>query len=458
MLRSDQPAMTTAADVGLTDPVNEIPALVALLGLSLQHVVAMYAGAVTVPLLIGRALNLSSADLAYLISADQFACGLVTLIQVLGFGSVGVRLPVIMGVTFVAVMPSIAIASDPTLGLRCVFGSSIVAGIILLPLTYFSGWLLRILTPIVTGTTMLLVGISILVPTADWAAGGRSATDFGAMHHWALAGLTMAVILAVTRLAPGRLSHCGILIGIAVGYLAAMMISPIDFSPVRDAAVVQLVTPFHFGPPLFDARAIVSMAMVIAISMVESSGMLILLGQLVGQPLTDKKIGDGLRADCIGTAVGGLFNSFSYTSYSQNIALVGVTGVKSRFVCAGAAVILMILGLFPKISAVIAEIPTSVLGGSGLIMSGTIIAAGAQQLARADLVNSKSNMMIAASAIGLGMVPIVAHDSLVRFPAELKFLFESGVLIGILTAVLLTTIFAVRNGRSAHSATTLPAE
>lgn len=425
----------------LPHPVDEVPAPGRLLALAFQHVLTMYAGAITVPLFVASSLHLSSADTAFLVSADLFACGLVTLVQCLGIGGIGVRLPVIMGVTFVGVMPSIAIASQPGLGLAGVYGATIAAGLIVLPFVSFAGRLRAILTPTVTGTAMLLIGLSLMGVAVDWAAGGRDAVDYGAARHLSLAGLTIAIILAVSRFGGRFLTNCAVLVGMVAGFIAAVPVGLVDFSTAAASPPLRLVIPFHFGLPIFDPAAIASMVVVVLVTLVESSGMLTMLGQLVERPLDNRALACGLRADCLGAVIGGLFNSFPYTSYAQNIALVGLTGVRSRFVCACAALFMVALAIVPKASALVAAMPASVLGGAALVLFGMVAATGIRSLAQAGLDQSREKLLVVAVSLGIGLIPSMSDRFFAHAPAALAPFTHSGVLLGICTAVALNLFF-----------------
>lgn len=425
------------SDRAAIHPVDSVPPVGALGALALQHVLTMYAGAITVPLLVASALQLSSEHAAYLVSADLFACGLVTLLQCLGFGPFGIRLPVIMGVTFVGVMPSIAIASQPGLGLAGVYGAAIAAGLIVTPLVPLVGRMRMVLTPTVTGTAMLLIGLSLMGVAVDWAAGGQGAADYGSPTNLMLAGVTIATILIVTRFATGFLANCAILIGMAAGYALAALLGLTDFSGARTAPALQLVTPFYFGMPIFDPAAIASMVVVLLVTLVESSGMLIMLGDIVKRPVSARDLSRGLRVDGMGAVIGGLFNSFPYTSYAQNIALVNMTGVRSRFVCAGAAVILLVLALFPKLSALVAAMHPSVLGGAALVLFGMVAASGIRSLAAAELDRSREDLIVVALSLGVGLIPTLSDRFFAAAPEALAPFTHSGVLLGILTAITL---------------------
>lgn len=421
-------------------PVDAVPPAGALGALALQHVLTMYAGAITVPLIVASALKLPPEHAAYLVSADLFACGLVTLLQCLGAGPFGIRLPIMMGVTFVGVMPAIAIAGQPGLGLQGVYGAAIAAGLIIIPLVPFVGRLRSVLTPTVTGTAMLLIGLSLMGVAIDWAAGGQDAVDYGSPANLLLAGITVATILLVTRFAASFLQNCAILIGMAVGYALAIALGIVDFAAVGTAPALQLVTPFHFGLPIFDLAAIASMVIVLLITLVESSGMLMMLGDAVGRPVSTRDLSRGLRADGMGAVIGGLFNSFPYTSYAQNIALVSMTGVRSRFVCVGAAAILLGLALFPKLSALVAAMPPSVLGGAALVLFGMVAASGIRSLATTGLDSSRENVMIVAVSLGVGLIPTMSDRFFAEAPVVLAPFLHSGVLLGIVTAIALNLL------------------
>lgn len=428
-------------------PVDAVPPAGSLGALALQHVLTMYAGAITVPLIVASALKLSPEHAAYLVSADLFACGLVTLLQCLGVGPFGIRLPIMMGVTFVGVMPAIAIAGQPGLGLQGVYGAAIAAGLIIIPLVPFVGRLRSVLTPTVTGTAMLLIGLSLMGVAIDWAAGGQGAVDYGSPANLLLAGITVATILLVTRFAASFLQNCAILIGMAVGYALAITLGIVDFAAVGTAPAMQLVTPFHFGLPIFDLAAIASMVIVLLITLVESSGMLMMLGDVVGRPVSTRDLSRGLRADGMGAVIGGLFNSFPYTSYAQNIALVSMTGVRSRFVCVGAAAILLGLALFPKLSALVAAMPPSVLGGAALVLFGMVAVSGIRSLATTGLGSSRENVLIVAVSLGVGLIPTMSDRFFSAAPVVLAPFLHSGVLLGIVTAIALNLF--LRPGKAA---------
>ncbi|MEO7335110.1 MAG: nucleobase:cation symporter-2 family protein, partial [Caldimonas sp.] len=427
-------------------PVDEILPAPRLAALGLQHVLVMYAGAVAVPLIVGRALRLSPEQVAVLISADLFCCGLVTLIQSLGFGRwFGIRLPVMMGVTFASVGPMIAMANvTPGVdGARAIFGAIIGAGIVSILIAPMVSRLLRFFPPVVTGTIIAVIGISLMRVGIGWAMGGPpplaqnvdvpklvamvdgaraaaaanaasaalvtpSATGtaaaassaigaapalrlgpipmldnpgYAALDNMAIAAFVLIVILLVTRYTRGFLSNISVLLGIVAGCVLAVALGKMTFEKVARAHWFDVVTPFAFGMPTFDLVMVLTMTLVMLVVMIESTGMFLALSDLTGKPIGQTDLAAGLRTDGLGTLIGGIFNTFPYTSFSQNVGLVGVTGVRSRFVCVAAGLIMIVLGLVPKMGALVESVPQFVLGGAGLVMFGMVAATGIRILA-----------------------------------------------------------------------------
>jgi NCS2 family nucleobase:cation symporter-2 len=415
-----------------------------LLLLAVQHVLSLYAGAVTVPLVVGAALHLTTGQTAYLVSSDLLACGLATLVQCLGLGGVGIRLPVMMGVTFVAVGPALAIAANPALGLPGVFGASIAAGVIGVVIAPLFGRVAWLFAPVVTGTAMLLIGVTLMGVAVAWAtgAGPGAPGEIGAM---AVAALVLGVILAVTRFGRGFLANAAILIGVVTGFIVAWTLGGVDLAPVAKAGWFAPVAPLHFGWPRFDLLSCASMTVVMIITMVESSGMLFALGRIVEKPLTARDLARGLRADAVGAIIGGLFNSLPYTSYSQNVALVAMTGVRSRFVCAAAGVILILLAAVPKLAVLVTAIPHPVLGGAALVMFGMVAASGVETLGRVDFTPGGRNLYVVALGLGVGLIPNVNAKFFDKLPPVAAGVLHNGVMLGIVTAVMLNLLLNPRS-------------
>ena len=489
--------MSTAAAV---HPVDEILPAPRLAALGLQHVLVMYAGAVAVPLIVGRALKLSPEQVALLISADLFCCGIVTLIQSLGVGRwIGIRLPVMMGVTFAAVGPMVAMAnaqSGPD-GARAIFGAIIGAGIVSVLIAPLMSRLLRFFPPVVTGTIIAIIGISLMRVGIGWAMGGppnlaqsvdvpklvamvdgakaaaaaapAGATaavklpgpipmvnnaNYGALDHLAVAAFVLVAILLLVRYGRGFVANIAVLLGIIIGCVVAVAMGKMNFDKVAKASWFDVVTPFAFGVPTFDFVMILTMTLVMIVVMIESTGMFLALSDITGKKIGPSDLAAGLRTDGIGTLIGGIFNTFPYTSFSQNVGLVGVTGVKSRWVCVAAGIIMIVLGLLPKMSALVEAIPTFVLGGAGLVMFGMVTATGIRILANVDFKTNRNNLYIVAISIGAGMIPLVAPRWTQHMAHSLHPLLESGILLTAIAAVLLNIYF---NGGKGDDAGTVEA-
>jgi len=472
-----------------THPVDEILPPPKLFTLGLQHVLVMYAGAVAVPLIVGRALKLEPADVAFLISADLFVCGIVTLIQSLGATQwFGIRLPVMMGVTFAAVGPMVAMANmngGPD-GARAIFGAIIAAGVISILVAPLVSRLLRFFPPVVTGTIILIIGVSLMRiginwifgnpvgPTApliidpanaDWlkavTEGATAGTITGLpelpaqfalaatlpnpayapLGNIGISAVVLVSILVIARLAKGFVANISVLLGIVVGVAIAVALGKMSFAKVADASWFGIITPFHFGMPTFDLVLIVTMTLVMIVVMIESTGMFLALGDMTGRPVTQPMLSAGLRTDGLGTLIGGVFNTFPYTSFSQNVGLVGVTGVRSRFVCAAGGGILIVLGLVPKMGALVESVPTMVLGGAGLVMFGMVAATGIRILAGVDFARNRNNLFVVAVSVGMGMIPLVAPNFKQWMPVAIHPLIESGILLTSISAVILNAFF-----------------
>jgi uric acid transporter len=469
-------------------PVDEVLPAGRLAALGIQHVLVMYAGAIAVPLIVGRALKLSPEEVAFLISADLFTCGLVTLIQSLGATQwFGIKLPVMMGVTFASVGPMVAMAnsSGGIDGARAIFGAIIGAGLFGMLIAPFVSRMLRFFPPVVTGSIILVIGVTLMRIGINWIFGNpvgptspmivnpdhakwledikALATAAGStlppipekltlsasvpnaayapVGNIAIAAFVLAVILGVARFAKGFLANISVLIGIAAGGIVAALLGMMNFDKVASASWFALVTPFQFGMPTFDPVLIATMCLVMIVVMIESTGMFLALGDMTGRKITQPMLSAGLRTDGLGTVIGGIFNTFPYTSFSQNVGLVGVTGVRSRFVCVAGGIIMIVLGLLPKMAALVEALPTVVLGGAGLVMFGMVAATGIRILAQVDFKSGRNNLFVVAVTLGLGLVPLIAPNFKQWLPHGLHPLIESGILLASIAAVALNVFF-----------------
>jgi NCS2 family nucleobase:cation symporter-2 len=426
-------------------PVDERLPLPRLVALGLQHVLVMYAGAVAVPLILGGALKLPKDQVALLINADLFACGIATLVQAFGVGPFGIRLPIMMGVTFAAVSPMLALAGNPDLGLLGIYGAVIVAGIFGMIVAPFVSRMLPYFPPVVTGTIITTIGITLMRIGINWAGGGLpNKDDYGTPAYLAIAALVLVIILLLLKFSKGFLQNIAVLIGIVIGYALTAVLGWANFSGLGNQAWVDIIYPFQFGVPKFDLVACISMCLVMIVVMIESTGMFLAVGEMVGRPVQGQDLARGLRADGLGTLIGGIFNTFPYTSFSQNVGLVGVTGIRSRYVCVAGGIIMIVLGLAPKLAYIVASVPTYVLGGAGIVMFGMVAATGIKILSTVDFAKARHNLFVVAISIGFGMIPLVAPTFFKQMPTVLKPILDSGILLASVAAVALNAYFNVR--------------
>jgi xanthine permease len=426
----------------------------------------MYANAVAVPLILGGALHLPKDQLALLINADLFACGIATLVQSVGFPGVGIRLPVMMGVTFASVGPMLSMAAAPDVGLLGIYGSVIAAGLFAFLAAPFISRLLPLFPPVVTGTIIMVIGISLMRVGINWAGGGLPTLTkvvegvpgafpnpgYGQLQGLGIALFVLVVILGLIRWGTGFIANVSVLLGIVAGAVLASILGVMNFAKVGTAAWVDVVTPLRFGMPQFHLVPIITMCIVMVVVMIESVGMFLALGEMTGRKIDQGDLTRGLRADGIGTMIGGFFNTFPYTSFSQNVGLVGVTGIRSRWVTAAGGGIMLFLGFLPKMAALVEAVPQVVLGGAGLVMFGMVAATGARILTAVDFKTNRFNLFVVAIAVGFGMIPLVAPNFFRYLPDELHPLLESGILLAAISSVLLNAFFnGVRSVASAQS-------
>ena len=426
-----------------THPVDEVLPAPKLALYGLQHVLAFYAGAVIVPILLASAIGLNTQQLIHLINADLFTCGIASIIQSVGFWKVGVKLPLLQGVTFTAVSPMIAIglsAGGGTDGLQLIYGSVIVAGLFTFFLAPYFSRLIKFFPPVVTGSVITIIGIALLPVAASDAVNGVAAGKPVSGRSLAYALGTLALIVLIQRVFRGFMATIAVLAGLVVGTGVAWALGDASFGAVGSSAVVGVTTPFYFGWPKFGAAAIISMIVVMLITAVETTGDVFATGEIVDKKIVPSDIARALRADGLATTIGGVFNSFPYTCFAENVGLVRLTRIKSRWVVASAGVIMIILGLLPKAAAVVAGIPRPVLGGAALAMFATVAVVGIQTLTRVDF-NDHRNIVIVASSIGLAMLVTAQPNIGTAVPDWAQILFSSGITLGSICAILLNVVF-----------------
>ena len=414
--------------------------------LGIQHLLAMYAGAILVPLIIGGAVNYTPSQMTYLVAIDIFMCGVATLLQVWKGKVIGIGLPVVLGCTFTAVSPIIAIGTGG--GLGDVYGAIIVSGVIIVLIGGLFGKLIPCFPPVVTGSVVTIIGISLIPVAINNMGGGQGAPDFASGSNVALAMITLVIILVVYRFSVGFVRAISILLGLVTGTVIAMFMGKVDFQPVIDPSWLHIMQPFYLATPTFSASAILTMTLVAMVSLVESTGVYYALSDICKKDLTSKDLAKGYRAEGLASIIGGIFNAFPYTTFSQNVGLIQMSGVRDRKVIYITGGMLVALGFLPKLAAIRTIIPTSVLGAAMLAMFGMVITQGVRMLAP-EIAKSMENAMVVAIAVAIGIgvatVPGVFANITQGMPSWLAEVFNvitsNGIVAGALTAIVLNILF-----------------
>ncbi|WP_082776137.1 nucleobase:cation symporter-2 family protein [Tsukamurella pulmonis] len=438
------------ADLPGRRPEDEYLGFGRTVGYGLQHILAMFGGVIAVPLIVGGAAGLDTAQKALLVACGLFVSGLATMLQTLGAPFFGSRLPLVQGTSFATVSTLLTIlAGDGEHGLRVAFGSLLVAAAIGLAITPFFARIIRFFPPVVTGSIITVIGLSLMPVAAGWITGPRTTTvggvevpaaGFAAPSDIALALFTFLVVIALSKVR--SLSRLSILLGLAVGTVAAVLLGKAAVGAVGAASVFALPQPFAFGGPLFDFGAIASLTVVVLVIMVETTADILAVGEVVGTPVDSRRVADGLRADMASSLLAPVFNSFPATAFAQNVGLVALTGITSRFAVAAGGAILLLLGLSPMAAAAFSVIPGPVLGGAGIVLFGTVAASGIRTLSTVDF-RGNNNLIIVAASLAFGLIPVVSTDFWHAFPAWFVVIFHSGISAAAIVAVTLNLLFNV---------------
>lgn len=402
--------------------------------LGLQHVLAMYAGAILVPIIVGGALGFTTEQLAFLISIDLLTCGIATILQSTRNQYFGIGLPVVLGTSFVAVSPMITIGVN--YGITAIYGAIIATGIFIILFSGFYGKLLKFFPPVVTGTVVTIIGLSLIPTGIKNMGGGTASADFGSAENLILSFGVLAFILFMNRFFTGFFRAVAVLLGIIVGTVAAAFMGKVSLQPLMDASWFHLPAPFHFGVPTFEIVPILTMLLVGTVILIESTGAFLALGKIADKELTEKDIAHGYRAEGIAFTLGGLFNAFPYSTFAQNVGLVQLSGVKTRKVTIAAGIILIGLGLVPKFAALATLIPTAVFGGATVVMFGMVVSSGIRMLHSVDFSNNNNSLIIACS-ISLGLGATVVPELFAILPDTLRILVGDGIITGSLAAIIL---------------------
>ena len=428
-----------------TDTVDERQPLPRTFALALQHLLAAYASLVVTPLIVGGALGWSDADLTYLISACLVASGLCTILQCVGIGRyIGIRLPVVQGTT-IAVVP-VLIMIGTSSSLQAMFGATIVAGLVALVIAGQWSKMLRFFPPVVVGTVITAIGISLFPVAVMWMSGGAG---FGAQpvgtSTMGLAFFSLFVVLGVIRFGSGLVERSAVLIGLLAGSLLAAAIGELSSEAVANAPWFGVVTPFAFGQPVFEWPAITAMVLVMLITMVESTGDYFAIGVVCGKPIKPNDIAAGLRAEGIGTIIGGVMNSFPFTTFSQNTGVLRLSGMRSRWVVVATGAFMIVLGFLPKVAALVSMIPTAVLGGCGLVMFGSIAATGIGMLRKVDM-HDNGNLLTVCVSLGMAMLVIANPTYFAALPESANLVLANAITLAGVSAVVLNLLFGGARG------------
>jgi uric acid transporter len=410
---------------------------------SLQHVFAMCAGAVAVPIVVGGAAGLPQNEIVFIINAVLFMAGIATLIQSLGVGDkLGAKIPVIDGTSFAAVAAMTAVAAsykgDPNAAMTTIYGAVIASGALCVLISPLFGKLIKFFPKVVTGTVVLTIGISLLPVGIKWITNSSLQPAKPAEVYLTLG--VLAITLFCFKYLKGVWNSAAIIVSIVLGTALAAILGMADFSSVLHASWFTLNKPFHFGLPRFEPSAIISLCLVMLVLMTEATGNIMAVHEIVDKEVEGKTIRKGLMADGISTMLAGIFNTFPQTPFAQNVGLLGLTGMKSRFVSVYAGIILLVLGFTPKFGALMAAIPKQVLGGVGFAMFGMVLVGGIRTLGKVDF-NGNQNGIIVAVSIGFAMIPLANPEFYSAFPVWVQTIFHSGITTGSLSAVLLNIFF-----------------
>jgi NCS2 family nucleobase:cation symporter-2 len=405
-----------------------------------QHVLTMYGGIIAPPLIVGGAAGVPPAQLGVLVASCLFIGGLATILQSVGIPWFGSQLPLVQGTSFASVATLVAIVTQGG-GLPAAFGSVMASAAIGLAITPFFARIIRFFPPVVTGTVITTIGLSLMPVAANWAMGNNAKLPtFGSIENIMLAGFTLLVVIILSRSNVPAISRLSILFAIIIGTAVATVLGKADFSKVADGPIVAFPEPFFFGAPVFTVAGVLSMTIVVLVILTETTADILAVGEIVKTRVDRRRIGNGLRADMGASLVSPIFNGFVQSAFAQNVGLVAITGVKSRFVVTAGGAILVVLGLLPVLGRGVAAVPYPVLGGAGLVLFGTVAASGIRTLARVNY-QGNMNLVIVATSVGMGMIPIAAPNFWEHFPAWFQTIFHSGISSAAIAAVLLNLFF-----------------
>lgn len=416
------------------------PPIVTSIILALQHILAAFAGIVAVPLVVGSALQLSVEEMAMMVSATIFASGITTVIQSRKIGPMGSGYPTMMGTDFTFVNPQISVGAR--FGIAGIVGATITGAWLEVILSRFIKPLMRFFPPLITGIVVTLIGVTLLPVSIDWAAGGVGAPDYASLSNLGIAFIVMLFTLFLNYYGKGIWSTGAVFWGMIFGYLICVPLGLVNLEPVEAAHWIALPRIFRYGVT-FDLASTVSFLPAYLVSTIGTTGVLMAVGEASHRVPDANTIAGGVLTDGVGSMISGLFGAGPNTAFSQNVGLITLTRVASRHVMIVAGFFLVLLGVFPKVSALISVIPTPVLGGVGVIMFGLVAAQGIKSLTSLSLGTRELLIISVSLAMGIGVT--VNPGILVNVPDWLEMMLSSGISAGTLTALILNLILKEKN-------------
>ncbi|MEZ8946654.1 nucleobase:cation symporter-2 family protein [Vibrio sp. 10N.247.311.12] len=404
--------------------------------LALQHMLASIGGIVAVPLIVGASIGLPNTEIVSLINAALLASGIVTVAQCLGFGPVGIRLPVVMGSSFAFLGVAISIGNEG--GVAAIMGSALIGSFVVIGASFYMDKVRKLFPTVVSGVVVTLIGLTILPVAMNWVGDSPANTEqFATLPKLFLALVSLGIVIGVSVYCKGAVAASAIVIGLAGGYIVALSLGMVDLEQISSAAWVGGPEPFKYGFT-FSASAIISMSLVYIVVIAEATGDFMALGNNCQTQVSGKDLKRGLLGDGLGSTLSSILTAMPLASFSQNVGIVGITGVASRYVVAATGGLLILGGLFPKLAAIAVTIPKPVLGGVGFVMFGMIAYAGIRMLIKAA--DTKRNALVICVGLASGLAVTFEPRLLQHLPHDLANFLHSGITTGTIMTVLLNLV------------------
>ena len=428
--------------------LNQKPPRGITLLLALQHMLASIGGIVAVPLIVGASIGLPNEEIVSLINAALLASGIVTMAQCLGFGPIGIRLPVVMGSSFAFLGVAIAIGREG--GVASIMGSALVGSLVVIFASFYMDKVRKLFPTVVSGVVVTLIGLTILPVAMNWVGDAPAASEnFATLPKLFLAIVSLGIVVAVSVYCKGAVAASAIVIGLAGGYIVALSMGMVNLDDVSTAAWVGGPEPLKYGLS-FHASAIVSMSLVYIVVIAEATGDFMALANNCNKQVSGKDLQRGLLGDGLGSTLAAILTAMPLASFSQNVGIVGITGVASRFVVAATGGLLILGGLFPKLAAIAVTIPKPVLGGVGFVMFGMIAYAGIRMLIKAA--DTKRNALVICVGLASGLAVTFEPRLLQHLPHDIANFLHSGITTGTIATVLLHQLLPKSSRREERDA------